>query len=166
VVVDGFSKSYAMTGWRLGYLIAPTHLMRALQTMKQSFLISAGAFVQRAALEALRSGDAETARMAASYRRRRDLMVRLFRELGFGIPVVPEGAFYVFADASRFTQDSVAFAFELLEFAGVAVAPGLDFGEAGRRSVRLCYAASEENIIEAARRIGEYLECRSLPRTG
>lgn len=160
IVVDGFSKRYAMTGWRLGYLIAPTGLMRVLQTLQQNFMISASSIAQEAAVAALAEGDACTERMAASYRRRRDLMIRLFRELGFRIPLEPEGAFYVFADVSAFTDDSVKFAYELLECAGVAVAPGADFGEAGRRSVRLCYAASEEDIAEAARRIEEYLECR------
>jgi len=164
VIVDGLSKRYAMTGWRLGYLVAPERLMRVLQIMQQSFLISAGAFVQEAAVIALQQGDAYTDRMAASFRARRDLTVKLFRELGFGVPDPPEGAFYVFADASRFTNDSLAFAFELLECAGVAVAPGIDFGEAGRRCIRVCYAASDTDIREASRRIGEYMTCREEPR--
>ncbi len=166
IIADGFSKRHAMTGWRLGYLVAPTKLMRTLQTMQQNFLISASAFVQEAALTALAEGDCYTADMVRSYRRRRDLAVELFRDLGFGIPTVPEGAFYVFADASKFTRDSLAFAFELLECAGVAVAPGVDFGEAGRRSIRLCYAASEEAIREAAARIGQYLGCRMADHDG
>ncbi len=160
IVVDGFSKRYSMTGWRLGYIVAPQPMMRTLQTMQQNFMISAGAFVQEAAVTALDQGDPATAEMVGAYRTRRDLMVALFRSLGFGIPTLPAGAFYVFADASRFTRDSLAFAFELLECAGVAVAPGIDFGEAGRACVRLCYAASETDILEAARRISTYLECR------
>lgn len=164
VIVDGLSKRYSMTGWRLGYLLAPQSLMRPLQIMQQSFLISAGAFVQEAAIEAMHCGDAFTDRMAASFRDRRDLTVRLLRELGFGVPDPPEGAFYVFADASRYTTDSRAFAFELLECAGVAVAPGIDFGEAGKRCIRVCFAASDSDIREAARRIGEYMTCREAPR--
>ncbi|MBM3493861.1 MAG: pyridoxal phosphate-dependent aminotransferase [Armatimonadetes bacterium] len=160
VVVDGLSKRYAMTGWRLGYLIAPHGLMRTLQIMQQNFMISANAFVQDAAIAALAKADADTARMRAEYLQRRDVMVDLLCGLGFGVPVKPEGAFYVFADASRFTDNSLAFAFGVLECAGVAVAPGVDFGEAGRRSIRLCYAASEDAIREAARRIAEYLACR------
>ena len=77
--------------------------------------------------------------------------------VGFGIPVMPQGAFYVFADASKWTDDSYAFAFELLEKAGVGAAPGVDFGHAGKKAVRFSYASSEENIREAARRLGEYL---------
>ena len=95
--------------------------------------------------------------MQAVYDKRRKLMVELMREVGFGIPVMPQGAFYVFADASRFTDDSYKFAFELLEKAGVGVAPGVDFGQAGKRAVRFSYASSEDNIREAARMLGEYL---------
>jgi aspartate/methionine/tyrosine aminotransferase len=133
--------------------------------MQQNFLISAGAFVQRAALAALAHGDAETDQMREVFARRRATTVALLRDLGFGIPSMPDGAFYVFADASRFTKDSLAFAFELLECAGVAVAPGVDFGEAGRTCIRVCYAASDDDIREAADRIGEYLRCREAPRT-
>jgi len=165
IVVDGFAKRYAMTGWRLGYVIAPGPLVRPLQVMQQNFLISAGAFVQRAALTALSEGDPDTDRMREVFARRRAETVVLLRQLGFGVPAMPDGAFYVFADASRFTSDSLAFAFELLECAGVAVAPGVDFGEAGRTSIRVCYAASDANIREAADRIAEYLRCREAPRT-
>ncbi len=160
VVVDGFSKRYAMTGWRLGYLIAPSFMMRTFQTMQQNLFISPNAFVQEAAMAALEEGDDDTARMRETYGRRRDLMVGLFRELGFAIPAMPQGAFYVLADASRYTDDSLAFAFELLECANVAVAPGVDFGEAARRAIRLCYAASDDAIREAANRVREYLACR------
>jgi aspartate/methionine/tyrosine aminotransferase len=88
---------------------------------------------------------------------RQRLMTELMREVDVGIPVMPQGAFYVFADASKWTDDSYAFAFELLEKAGVGVAPGVDFGQAGKRAVRFSYASSEENIQEAARRLEVYL---------
>jgi aspartate/methionine/tyrosine aminotransferase len=157
-VLDGFSKRYAMTGWRLGYLVAPAAELRAYQKMQQNFLISANSFVQRAGIVALsKEGEAAVDRMRAVYDGRRKLMVDLMRGVGFGIPVMPQGAFYVFADASKWTDDSYAFAFELLEKAGVGVAPGVDFGQAGKRAVRFSYASSEENIREAARRLGEYL---------
>jgi len=157
-VLDGFSKRYAMTGWRLGYLICPAEDLRAFQKMQQNFLISANSFVQRAGIAALsKEGDEAVARMRAVYDGRRKLMVDLMREVGFGIPVMPQGAFYVFADASKWTDDSYAFAFDLLEKAGVGVAPGVDFGQAGKRAVRFSYASSEDNIREAARRLGEHL---------
>jgi aspartate/methionine/tyrosine aminotransferase len=124
--------------------------------MQQNFLISANSFVQRAGIAALSKGDEAVERMRQVYDKRLKLMVELTRGVGFGIPVLPQGAFYVFADA-RWTDDSYKFAFELLEKAGVGVAPGVDFGQAGRRAVRFSYASSEENIREAARRLGEYL---------
>ncbi len=84
-------------------------------------------------------------------------MVELMGEVGFGIPVMPQGAFYVFAGASKWTDDSYKFAFELLEKAGVGVAPGVDFGQAGKRAMRFSYASNEENIKETARRLEPYL---------
>ena len=159
-VLDGCSKRYAMTGWRLGWLVSPRDCIRTFQKLQQNFLISPGAAAQHAAIVALDQCDDEVEQMRRVYDRRRSLTVNLFRELGFGVAAMPQGAFYVFADASRFTDDSYAFAFELLEGAGVGVAPGIDFGEAGRLSIRLSYASSEANIREAARRIGERLQSR------
>ncbi len=159
-VLDGFSKRFAMTGWRLGYLVAPAGCMRPLQILQQNFLISAAPFAQRAGVAALALGDSAVAPLREAYDARRRLTVKLLHELGFGVPAMPEGAFYVFADASRYTGDSLAFAFELLEATGVAIAPGIDFGDAGRCAIRVSYAASEENLREAASRIGEYLRNR------
>jgi aspartate/methionine/tyrosine aminotransferase len=110
----------------------------------------------------MEKGGPAVERMRQVYDRRRQAMANLLRNIGFGIPVLPDGAFYIFADASRFTENSHDFAFELLEKAGVAVTPGVDFGEAGRRSIRFTYANSEENIREAARRLGEYLGKRGI----
>jgi aspartate/methionine/tyrosine aminotransferase len=160
-VLDGFSKRYAMTGWRLGWLVAPPGDIRAFQKMQQNFLISANPFVQRAGIAALVTGVPAVEAMRHVYDRRRRLMVSLFREIGFGIPVMPQGAFYVFADASKFTDDSYAFAFELLEKTGVGVAPGVDFGRVGKRAIRLSYASSEESICEAAQRLEKYLGTRA-----
>lgn len=156
-VLDGFSKRYAMTGWRLGYLVAPEHAIRTLQKMHQNFLISATSFVQSAGIAALREAETDVLRMREVYDRRRRLMVEIAREAGFLVPVMPQGAFYVFADASRYTEDSLEFARLLLEETGVGVAPGTDYGETGRRSVRFCYATSEDTIREAGRRLGAYL---------
>ena len=111
---------------------------------QQDFLISANSFVQRAGIAALsKDGDEAVARMRAVYDKRRKLMVELMREVGFGIPVMPQGAFYVCVAGSRWTDDSYKVAFELLEKAGVGVAPGVDFGQAGKRTVRFSYASSE-----------------------
>lgn len=159
-VADGFSKRYAMTGWRLGWLVVPPGQMRLFQTMQQNFLISASPVAQRAGIAAILNGDAAAEEMREVYSRRRALMARLFSEIGFQIPPLPGGAFYIFTGIDQFGDDGYRFAFELLDEAGVGVAPGVDFGEAGRRCVRLCYAVSEDVIREAAARVRKFLESR------
>jgi len=158
-VLDGFSKRYAMTGFRLGYAIVPKPALRPLQVMQQNLFISANGFVQRAGLAALRDGAGTLAAMRAAYARRRDRLVAGLRELGFGVPVPPEGAFYVFADARAFGRDSLALALALLERAHVGATPGVDFGAAGEGHLRFCYAASDETLEEALARLA-----RVLPR--
>lgn len=156
-VLDGFSKRYAMTGFRLGYAIAPRSAMRTLQTLQQNLFISASEFVQHAGLAALRDGAGTVAAARAAYARRRAQLVAGLRALGFGVARAPEGAFYVFADARAFGRDSVALAGALLERAGVACTPGVDFGAAGEGFLRFCYAASEDAIAEALARMGPVL---------
>lgn len=156
-VLDGFSKRYAMTGFRLGYAIVPPEAMRPIQVMQQSLFISANHFVQLAGLAALRSGGAVVAEMRAAYARRRSLLLGGLRDLGFGIPLDPPGAFYIFADARRFGTDSRKLAFEILERAHVGVTPGVDFGSAGEGWLRFCYAASEPAIESALERLARVL---------
>jgi len=156
-VLDGFSKRYAMTGFRLGWLVAPPDAVRPLRTLQQNLFISANRFVQHAGLAALREGAETLAAMRSAYRRRRDLLISGLRALGFGIPRVPLGAFYVFADARAFDGDSRRLAFALLERAQVGVAPGIDFGAAGEGWLRFCYAASEATIEEALERLARAL---------
>jgi len=157
-VLNGFSKLYAMTGWRLGYLIAPKRYMRALQTLHQNFFISANSFVQASALAALREAQGATEDMRRIYDRRRRRLLDGLRNLGFGVRVEPTGAFYILANIRAFSRDSMAFAIALLEQAGVGVTPGVDFGLNAEGYVRLTYANSEENIEEALRRIQGFLE--------
>ncbi len=142
-----------MTGFRLGYVIAPLEAMRPLQIMQQNLFISVNRFVQHAGIAALRAGAETSERMCAAYARRRDLMLDGLVRLGFEIPTVPRGAFYVFADARRFGADSRRLAFDLLERAHVATAPGVDFGRAGEGWLRFSYAASEASIQEAFTRL-------------
>ena len=156
-VLDGFSKRYAMTGFRLGYAIVPERALRPLQVMQQSLFISANRFVQHAGIAALREGAETVEAMRRAYDRRRLLLVEGLRKLGFGVPVVPKGAFYVFADARAFGTDSLRLAFDLLERAHVGVTPGIDFGSAGEGWLRFCYAASEASIEEALERLGRAL---------
>jgi aspartate/methionine/tyrosine aminotransferase len=156
-VLDGFSKRYAMTGFRLGYVIAPRATVRTLQTLQQNLFISANHFVQRAGVAALEQGAETVRRMRDAYDQRRRLLVRGLRELGFGVPQMPKGAFYVLADARLFDSDSRRLAFDLLERSGVATTPGVDFGEAGEGHLRFCYAAPEAQIVEALERLAPAL---------
>jgi aspartate/methionine/tyrosine aminotransferase len=156
-VLDGFSKRYAMTGFRLGYAIVPQAALRPLQVLQQNLFISANRFVQHAGIAALRGGAETLASMQRAYDRRRRLLVEGLRKLGFRIPVLPQGAFYVFADARAFGSDSLALAFEILELAQVGTCPGVDFGQAGEGWLRFCSAASEDSIAEALERLGRVL---------
>jgi aspartate/methionine/tyrosine aminotransferase len=156
-VLDGFSKRYAMTGFRLGYAIVPPEALRPLQVMHQNLFISASSFVQRAGIAALREGAERVETMRAAYDRRRTRLLAGLRALGFGIPSEPEGAFYIFADARTWGGDSRALAFEILERAHVGVTPGVDFGAAGEGWLRFCYAASEASIDEALARLARVL---------
>lgn len=160
IVFNGFSKLYAMTGLRLGYLIAPKSFIRPIQKMQQNFFISANSVVQRAGIAALQGAEADVARMRSIYNERRVYMVGRLRELGFGITVEPTGAFYVFANAKHLSSDSYALAFDILENAHVGVTPGIDFGSNGEGYLRFSYANSIENIAEGLDRIARYIEHR------
>jgi len=156
-VLDGFSKRYAMTGFRLGYLIAPTGAVRTLQSLAQNLFISVASFVQRAGIAALEHGAATTATMRDAYALRRGLLMDGLKRLGFEIPVAPSGAFYVFANAGRFDTDSRRLSSRLLEEAHVAVTPGVDFGAAGEGHLRFSCTAADADIHEALARIGRVL---------
>jgi len=156
-VLNGFSKRFAMTGLRLGYLIAPKAYMRALQIIQQNLFICAPSTAQEAGVAALKYAGGDVQRMRDTYRERRDYMVRRLLKMGFGIPATPQGAFYVFCDATRFTHDSYAFAFDVLENAHVGITPGVDFGTAGEGFVRLSYANSLERIKVGLDRLEAYV---------
>jgi aspartate/methionine/tyrosine aminotransferase len=155
-VLNGFSKAYAMTGWRLGYLIAPREFMRPLQTAHGNFFISTNEFVQWAALAALREASEDAERFRRIFDERRHAMVAGLRRIGLGVAVPPTGAFYVLANAQRFGADSKALAFDILEHAHVGVTPGVDFGRRAEGFLRFSYANSLERIEEAIQRIGRY----------
>lgn len=159
-VMNGFSKAFAMTGLRLGYVIAPQEFVRAMQKIHQNFFISANAMVQIAGIAALRQAADDVARMQKIYNERRQFMIRRLKELGFGITVEPTGAFYVFANARHISNDSYKLAFDILEKARVGVAPGIDFGQNGEGYLRFSYANSLENIKEGMDRLQRYLEER------
>ncbi len=164
-VVNGFSKLYAMTGWRLGYLIALPEYLRPIQKMSQNFFISAADFVQWAGVEALNNTSEATGKMKEIFNQRRLAMIPRLKSMGFEIKVDPTAAFYVLADARRFASDSYTFAFEILEDAGVGVAPGIDFGENAEGFIRFAYTNSLENIQTGLDRIELYLKQRFGPTT-
>jgi len=157
-VLNGFSKLYAMTGLRLGYLIAPKPFIRPIQKIQQNFFISANATIQMAGIAALKYADDDVARMKRRYNKRRQFIIRRLKEIGFGITVEPTGAFYVFANAKHISNDSYRLAFDILENAHVGVAPGIDFGKNGEGYLRFSYANSMENIAEGMDRLESYLK--------
>jgi len=157
-VINGFSKLYAMTGWRLGYVIAPKPFVRPLQKLQQNLFISANSMAQWSAIAALKHAEADVGAMVLRYNKRRIHILKRLKELGFGIATEPTGAFYVLANARKFTRNSYEFAFDMLEKAGVGVAPGIDFGSNAEGYLRFCYANSMEKIEQAMERIGTYLE--------
>jgi aspartate/methionine/tyrosine aminotransferase len=166
-VLGGFSKAYAMTGWRLGYLISPLSCVRTLQILHQNFLICANHFVQRGGIAALRYCQEDVAEMRAVYDQRRRQLVKGLRALGFGVHFEPQGAFYVLADASHIDSDSQRLALDILEKTGVAVTPGIDFGEGAEGFLRFSYTRPLEEIVEALQGLESYLRQREkLPESG
>jgi aspartate/methionine/tyrosine aminotransferase len=160
-VFNGFSKAYAMTGWRLGYLIAPKAHVRALQRLHQNFFISSNEFVQWAGVAALREAGDDVRRFRTIFDERRRAMVDGLRAIGLGVGTEPTGAFYVFADARHFCDRSYDFAFEILAGARVAVTPGIDFGAGGEGYLRFSYANGLPRIREALTRLGQFLRDRA-----
>ena len=156
VVVNGFSKSHAMTGWRLGYALGPEPIISVMTKVHQYAIMCAPTTSQHAAIEALRNGDEDIAAMRDEYDMRRRLIVRGFRELGLDC-FEPEGAFYVFPCIASTGMTSETFCERLLREKHVAVVPGTAFGACGEGFIRVSYAYSTAHINEALRRIGQFL---------
>jgi aspartate/methionine/tyrosine aminotransferase len=159
IVINSFSKYFHMTGWRLGWMVAPAHLMECIERLAQNLFLAPPTPAQHAARAAFgkeTQGILESRRL--ELKARRDFLLPALRELGFGLPVAPAGAFYLYADVSRFTTDSFVFAERLLETAGVAITPGLDFGEVTpERYVRLAYTRPLPLLCEAVARIRRFV---------
>ena len=156
-VINGFSKRFAMTGLRLGYVIAPKQYMRSLQILQQNLFICAPSTAQKAGIAALKEARPAVDLMRSIYNERRVYLIDRLRKMGFEIHTEPQGAFYVFCDARKFTNDSYRFAFDVLEKAHVGITPGVDFGTDGEGFVRFSYANSIENIQKAMDRLEAYL---------
>lgn len=159
-VVNSFSKYFNMTGWRLGWLVVPEGYTRAADTLQQNLYIAASTPAQHAALAAFQPDTlAILERRRQEMQRRRDYLLPALRELGFGIPLEPQGAFYLYADCTRFTADSHAFALDVLDKAGVAITPGLDFGcHRPEAHVRFAYTTSLDQLREGMARLAAYLK--------
>jgi len=159
IVINSFSKYFNMTGWRLGWLVVPPAMLPAIEKLAQNMFICASSIAQQAALACFTpEATAIFESRKEEFRRRRDYLVPALKQLGFDIPVVPDGAFYIYADCAAFTHDTDAFARELLDKTGVVLVPGLDFGDyAARRYLRVSYATSMENLADAVERLQKYL---------
>jgi aminotransferase len=156
VLMGGFSKAYAMTGWRIGYICAPSEILEGILKVHQYVIMSAPTVAQDAALEALKSGESDVRWMLSKYDRRRQLLVEGFNRIGLRT-FEPRGAFYVFPDITSTGLTSDQFAEQLLRKESVAVVPGNAFGAAGEGHVRCCYATSEAEIKEAIVRIERFV---------
>ncbi len=158
-VINSFSKYFSMTGWRLGWLVVPEAYVRPVEKLAQNLFIAAPTLAQYAALAAF--GEETLAileQRRLAFQQRRDFLLPALRELGFGIPVTPQGAFYLYADCSRFSDDSMRFATELLEKSGVAVTPGIDFGShLPQKHLRFAYTTSLEKLAEGVARIRRHI---------
>ena len=158
-LINSFSKYFCMTGWRLGWLVVPEAYISAVEKLAQNLFIAAPTLAQHAAVAAF---SPETTAILEQRRlelqRRRDSLLPALRELGFDIPITPEGAFYLYADCSRFTDDSYAFAKTLLEEVGVAITPGRDFGaNRANQHLRFAYTTSMEQLQQGVERLRHYL---------
>jgi len=161
ILISGFSKSHAMTGWRIGYVTAERRFIQALTKIHQYTMLCAPTMAQMAAIEALRNGEAEVERMVREYNGRRRLMVKRLNEIG--LPCFkPKGAFYAFPSIKATGMNSEEFAEALLKEERVAVVPGTAFGSCGEGFVRCCYATSISDIEEAMRRMNRFMRKSGL----
>jgi aspartate/methionine/tyrosine aminotransferase len=162
IVINSFSKYFYMTGWRLGWLVVPPALCEAIERLAQNLFLSPSAPAQYAALAALDPAtDALLEERRDAFVERRDFLIPALRNIGFEIPVTPDGAFYVYADCSQLTDDSYSFAKDLLETQAVAITPGIDFGDyRSERHVRFAYTTALERLAMGTERIAEFVEQR------
>ncbi len=155
--LHGFSKGFAMTGFRIGYACGPEPLIEAMMKVHQYSMLCAPILSQEAAIEALKNGTSSVLKMKEAYQKRRDLIVRRFNEMGLNCHL-PKGSFYAFPSIAATQMDSIDFCKDLLESEEVAVVPGTAFGESGAGFVRASFSTSYERILEASNRIERYLE--------
>jgi aspartate/methionine/tyrosine aminotransferase len=158
-VINSFSKYFGMTGWRVGWLVAPREYVNAIDNFAQNIFLAAPTPAQHAALAAFEPASiAILEQRRDEFRARRDYLIPALRDIGFNIRTEPQGAFYIYTDCSRFSLDSLVFAETLLEEIGVAITPGNDFGEyRSEKHVRFAYTTSLERLQEGVARLSDYL---------
>ena len=163
IVINSFSKYFSMTGWRLGWLVVPQVLVPQIEKLAQNFFICPSSIAQHAAVACFSRESIEIfEERKAEFRRRRDYLVPALRHLGFKVPVVPDGAFYVYADCSALSDDADQLTIDVLMKAGVVLVPGLDFGPyTARQYIRVSYATSMENLHDAVARLSEFFAVRA-----
>jgi aspartate/methionine/tyrosine aminotransferase len=158
VVINSFSKYFCMTGWRIGWMVVPETLVRPIERLQQNLAISVPALSQVAA-EAAFAGRNEMETVKHGYEVNRRILMKSLPRAGFDEFLPPDGGFYLYADVSRFCSDSLDFARRMLEEAGVAATPGVDFDPVhGRRFMRFCYAGAAVDVAEAVERLGAWLK--------
>jgi len=159
-VINSFSKFFGMTGWRLGWMVVPEAFIGAVDRREQNIFLPPSTLSQYAALQAFNQPTMQILEQRRqAFRQRRDYLLPALKSLGFEIPVDPEGAFYIYANCARFTDDSFAFVYQLLDEIGVAITPGIDFGEFNaRQHVRFAYTRPIPVLEEAVSRLKEYLK--------
>ncbi|MDT8274303.1 MAG: aminotransferase class I/II-fold pyridoxal phosphate-dependent enzyme, partial [Desulfomonilia bacterium] len=158
IVINGFSKAYAMTGWRLGWAVFPKHLIRTAQKIQQNLMICAPSIAQWAGIAALTEATEEVERMREIFSRRRLAILEEMSRHSLPVEVEPTGAFYVLVNMESFSRDSYQLAMDILTNTGVGVTPGIDFGPTAAHYLRFSYANSESNIREGVLRIARYLQ--------
>ena len=158
-VINSFSKYFGMTGWRLGWMVVPEHYVDVIDRLAQNLFLAASTPAQHAALVAFEDNTrAILEQRRQAYQQRRDFLLPALRDIGFDIPLTPQGAFYLYANASRFTDNSEAFCSELLEKIGVAITPGTDFGKyKASQHVRFAYTTSMTKLEEGIKRLKNFL---------
>lgn len=157
IVVNGFSKAFAMTGWRLGYVTGPAEIIKQMVKIHQFAIMSAPTTAQYAAIEALRNGERDVEMMRDSYNKRRNYLLKAFEEMGLSC-FEPQGAFYMFPCIKEFGLSSEEFATRFLKEEKVAVVPGSAFGDSGEGFLRISYAYSIEELREALERLGRFVK--------
>ena len=163
IVINSFSKYFNMTGWRLGWLVLPERLVAPIEKLAQNLFICASSIAQHAGIACFAPESiAIYEERKAEFKRRRDYIVPALERLGFTVPVMPDGAFYVYADCSALSDDADQLSIDMLNEAGVVLVPGLDFGPSTARSyIRLSYATSMENLQEAVARLEKFFTARA-----